>query len=350
MDVFISFSGRRSEAMAEALKWFIPKLINAANPWLSKASIGSGKLWRIELAQILQSAKFGIFCLTPESLDSKWLFYEAGAISKTLDDAHVCPLLIDLKQSDVQSPLSDFQCRTADREGILLLMQSVNAALGTESINEAQLNEMFEILWPMLKEKIAALPSDNAAPKPQREVRDIAEEILNIVRTLTPPATEAIELIPHPRRQNLPSESTFRNTLRATLAVREWLVRIHSDGKVIENRGFPDFIVQRQDGRHLGYEVKIAGSNLDRRIREILSQPHDQFDRLYFVLVTTDNSASASALKFAVESSRYGKSSNVSVVIGHLEDSPQGPSPLFVPDFEEPPQGLWAGTAAEPGL
>jgi hypothetical protein len=185
MDVFISWAGTRSLAAAEALKDWIPMLINAAKPWLSKAHIPSGRLWRTELAENLSSCKFGIFCLTPSSLESRWMYFEAGAISKTLADAHVCPLLIDLKPSDVESPFADFQCRIADKEGVFALMQTLNAALPTGSaVPEGQLRIVFDLLYGKLEEKFKTLPPDEAETRPVRQPNEILEEILTRVRAI----------------------------------------------------------------------------------------------------------------------------------------------------------------------
>jgi hypothetical protein len=39
VEVFISWSGERSKCVAEALRNWIPKIINAVLPWLSSADI-----------------------------------------------------------------------------------------------------------------------------------------------------------------------------------------------------------------------------------------------------------------------------------------------------------------------
>ena len=38
------------------------------------------------MANALEGMKVGIICLTLENLSAKWILYEAGALSKTLDD------------------------------------------------------------------------------------------------------------------------------------------------------------------------------------------------------------------------------------------------------------------------
>ena len=109
MDIFISWSGPRSGALAQALKKWLPKIVNAFNPWLSSADIDKGARWSSEIASRLAQTKAGIICLTPSNLSEPWILFEAGALSKTLESTFVCPLLIDLEKSDVSGPLAQFQ-------------------------------------------------------------------------------------------------------------------------------------------------------------------------------------------------------------------------------------------------
>jgi TIR domain len=65
VDVFISWSGDRSRAAADALRDWLPKIINAVRPWLSSADIDKGARWNVDIAAKLEAAKIGILCLTP---------------------------------------------------------------------------------------------------------------------------------------------------------------------------------------------------------------------------------------------------------------------------------------------
>jgi hypothetical protein len=60
MDVLISWSGKRSKAAAEALRDWLPQVINAIKPWLSSADIDKGTQWRRKLASSLEECKAGI--------------------------------------------------------------------------------------------------------------------------------------------------------------------------------------------------------------------------------------------------------------------------------------------------
>src|SRR5229473_2295304 len=117
MDVFISWSGKRSQRVADALHRYLPQMINAVDPWLSSTDIEAGARWGADIAAKLEKSTVGILCLTPGNLESTWLHFEAGALAKTLENTFVCPYLFDLKPSDVKGPLAQFQAMTADEPG-----------------------------------------------------------------------------------------------------------------------------------------------------------------------------------------------------------------------------------------
>jgi hypothetical protein len=184
MDIFISWAGDRSHALAVALKQWLPMVMNAVRPWLSSSDIESGSRWSTEVAGRLERANFGIICLTPHSLRSEWVLFEAGALSKTVLGTHVCPVLIDLNPSDVAGPLAQFQSVKADANGIKKLIATINAAFGEDRLPDAQLTEVFTLLWPGLKEKLDSLPADGTAQTSKRDTRDMIEELLHLVRRL----------------------------------------------------------------------------------------------------------------------------------------------------------------------
>lgn len=182
MDVFITWSGSRSGAAASALRAWLPFVVNALKPWLSLADIDKGARWGIELAQRLQAAKAGIICLTPSNISSKWLLFETGALSKTVENTFVCPLLIGLEPSDIEGPLAQFQATRANKDELLKLVKTLNRALGEEALSDSHIQEAFEAHWPKLEMELKKLPPDEPRAGPQRDQREILDEILNLVR------------------------------------------------------------------------------------------------------------------------------------------------------------------------
>ena len=114
MRVFLCWSGNRSKKIAEVLNDWLPLVINAVEPWMSP-NIEKGVRWGLEIAEKLEESKVGIICLTKENLNENWILFEAGALSKTKDD-HTCKFLLDLKHTDIEYPLRQFQVTKFEKE------------------------------------------------------------------------------------------------------------------------------------------------------------------------------------------------------------------------------------------
>ena len=95
MKVFISWSGARSKSLALALKDWLPLTLNYVKPWVSDKDIGAGDRWAQSIAGELEAANCGIICITPENLQSEWVLFETGALSKSMLDAKVIPFFLD---------------------------------------------------------------------------------------------------------------------------------------------------------------------------------------------------------------------------------------------------------------
>jgi hypothetical protein len=192
MDVFISWSGPRSGAAAEALRAWLPKIINAVKPWLSSADIDKGARWGTDIAVRLESAKAGIICLTPGNLHSDWILFEAGALSKTIQKTLVCPLLIDLAPTEVTGPLAQFQATRVVKGDILKLLKTLNTGLGNDALTDGHIDEAFEVWWPKLDSQLKGLPAEDSETRPPRTDRDVLEEILGFVRNQNMSAAPAL--------------------------------------------------------------------------------------------------------------------------------------------------------------
>jgi hypothetical protein len=156
----------------------------------------AGTLWDEVLTTELNASNFGILCLTPENLKSRWMHFEAGAISKTVTDykARVVPLLHDLTPTDVRPPLSRFMSKPLNKEGIYDTLKSINRLLD-QRLEDIDLRELFESVWArQLEEQIATIPAGEQV-EPRGE-EDILTEILELVRANTT-ANTALSAIRH---------------------------------------------------------------------------------------------------------------------------------------------------------
>lgn len=181
-ELFISWSGERSKAVALVLRDWLPKVINALKPWLSASDIEKGTRWAAEVTEKLSLSTVGIICLTPENLHEDWILFEAGALSK-LKNAYVCTFLLGLASTEVEFPLAQFQSTGATKNEAFELMRTLNNRLGGESLPDAHLAEAFEVWWPRLEDKLADISRRITATAGRRSDRDLIEEILKLVRT-----------------------------------------------------------------------------------------------------------------------------------------------------------------------
>jgi TIR domain len=198
MQVFICWSGKASHKIAEALKTFLEDTIQDVKPFLSSESIQKGGRWLAEISGRLSECNFGILCLTKDNLDSRWLLFEAGALSKNSTDGRVSALLTGIQASDVESPLSQFQHTGADSTDVFKLLQTINTLLPEANRRtESQLKRSFEKSWPDFEKELdAAAKMKGPSPAaPARDPDSIMNETLELVRGLVRDA-EAAKAVP----------------------------------------------------------------------------------------------------------------------------------------------------------
>ncbi|WP_128535917.1 toll/interleukin-1 receptor domain-containing protein [Mucilaginibacter gilvus] len=189
MKVFISWSGETSRNIAEILRQWLPSVIQSVKPYYSPDDITKGTRWGSEIAKELDESKVGIICLTKDNLNSPWIMFEAGALSKNIDSSKVCPILFGIDPSDIQGPLVQFQAAKFNREEIKKVVRMINAELGDFALSSEVFESVFDMWWPRLSEKIEielnkTKPS-KSTDKGLRGERDLLEEILSLTRQMS---------------------------------------------------------------------------------------------------------------------------------------------------------------------
>lgn len=157
MKVFISWSGNKSHKVALVYRDWLPSVIQTIEPYVSSEDIDKGARWSTDIATELEDSTFGILCVTKENLDAPWLAFEAGALSKTMDKSFVSPFLFDIKRSEVDGPILQFQSTIFQKEDIKKLVKTLNKACGESSITDARLEKAFEVWFPTLEEELNKL-------------------------------------------------------------------------------------------------------------------------------------------------------------------------------------------------
>jgi hypothetical protein len=180
-------------------------MLQGVEAFMSANDLESGGRWSHQLADELEQADFGIICLTPDNLDSAWLLFEAGALSKHID-GRACGLLFDeLSSTEVTGPLAQFQHRSFFEEDFRRLTSDVNRRLDAP-LEEGQLDTVFGQWWARIAEgcREALEACEEPAERPARKQSELLEEMLLRIRGLER------NQIPGPYRTRVP-RSTKRD-------------------------------------------------------------------------------------------------------------------------------------------
>lgn len=104
-DIFLSFSGNKSQHFAEELKKLIEEM-KLGTIFLANNNIRSGDDWLQKIYDSLKECRIGIVIFTKENRDNnKWLYLEYGVLSykvktETDDNLKVIPIYLDFKETD----------------------------------------------------------------------------------------------------------------------------------------------------------------------------------------------------------------------------------------------------------
>lgn len=181
MKVFISWSGKRSKALANALRDWLPMVLQYVEPWVSDKDISAGDRWAQAIAGELESSNFGIICITPENLNSEWILFESGALSKSMLDGKVIPLLYGLELSDLSGPLSQFQAQKVEETGLMEVVRAINK-VGDNKASEQIVAQLVPTLWPQFQSSLDSIPDSESSEKHMRPQHEILEELVTSVR------------------------------------------------------------------------------------------------------------------------------------------------------------------------
>ena len=188
MKVFISWSGNVSWKVAVIFSDWLPSVIQSLEPYVSSEDIDKGARWSTDIAKELEDSTFGILCVTKENLEAPWLSFEAGALSKTMEKSFVTPFLFDIKRSEVQGPILQFQSTIFHKDDIKKMVQTLNKACGDAGISEQRLDKSFEVWYPTLEKELTELRNESSntdeevTPDDASHSSEILEEILELSR------------------------------------------------------------------------------------------------------------------------------------------------------------------------
>jgi TIR domain len=162
VNIFLSWSGTRGRSVAEALNDWLPRFHRGWQTWVSSRQ-KRGTDWRAALFEHITAADAGVLCLTCDSIESRWLAFEAGMLSRRAN----APLAIyglDIEEDELSgTPLAHIPLFSATEAGTRQLILTLNAAL-TQPATEGHLEALITEAWPRLEFHIQNVPSLEARP------------------------------------------------------------------------------------------------------------------------------------------------------------------------------------------
>lgn len=188
MKVFLSWSGHKSHEVALAFRDWLPSVIQTIEPYVSSEDIDKGARWSTDIAKELEDSTYGILCVTKENIESPWLLFEAGALSKMMDKSSVCPFVFDLKRAEVRGPILQFQSTIFEKGDVKKLITSINKACEETALKEDLLLKTFDVWWPKLEQDLNKIKRIKEETKSQNLNKNnisniMLEEILELSRT-----------------------------------------------------------------------------------------------------------------------------------------------------------------------
>jgi hypothetical protein len=294
MELFLVWSGPRSEKVAEHFKKFLPQIMDSISPIIS-GDIGKGNVWHADLAQKLQSAQMGIICLTRENLNSTWIHFESGVLFRRMDEGPYI-FLLDVKQTDVKQPLGAFQNTSFEKQDVKKLLQDICKRIresGEEGPDNESFNDRYEKFWPEFEKNLQEIvENESDVSEPTRSEGDILREILQIVRIIGSQSNKIADKFPLTRRietevpfivdfqENLIVFRSLNNLRQVELDfernddLKEFKVmRMYVLGEMSEEMrvGFYDYAAMLMQGRFADYR-NISPSYLEWKMEVEIAQ------------------------------------------------------------------------------
>lgn len=171
--IFISWSGRLSETVAELFKKWIPNVLQDIEPFFSTEDIRKGRRPIETIFDNMKGAKFAISCLTMSNKEKPWIEFEAGFLSGL--NVPVAGFLINLSVDDLKLPLSNFQHTVFVKEDLKRLVDTIRETCNSIT-TESQFNNSFEREWPTFSENLTKILANDGLNLEERSKTNIISE------------------------------------------------------------------------------------------------------------------------------------------------------------------------------
>lgn len=156
--IFISWSGELTHEIAIEFSKWLPIVLPYTEPWMSSQDIADGTLWNKELTENIRTINHGLVCATKESVDSRWVLFEAGGLFK-VEGSRLNVVKLGVDNADLAGPLSTVQDTEFDPPGLTKMVHDINKSAGDERIPESTINEYLDKFMEPFHSNVSELVS-----------------------------------------------------------------------------------------------------------------------------------------------------------------------------------------------
>lgn len=158
MQLFICWSGERSLAIGEALREWLQEVIPGLKPFLS-TSIPKGASWSESLEKELRKAKAILACFTADNLESPWMHFEIGAVTRASGRNRAFAYLVGVESKELTGFPNTRQTTQFEMEETVALARALAREMKGTDVD--QIEERARQYWPDLEERIRLIPYDS---------------------------------------------------------------------------------------------------------------------------------------------------------------------------------------------
>ncbi|WP_323615898.1 toll/interleukin-1 receptor domain-containing protein [Erysipelothrix rhusiopathiae] len=201
MKVFFSWSGAKSNHIAKHFRELLQNIYYDIDIYFSDQDIGAGDKWRSNIENGLDNNDLGIIFLTPDNLSSKWIYFEAGALSKVMSNENIVPIIYDLKPTDISEPLASFQAKSIEKNQILDVVLKIGKLMQFQP-NSSAIERAFDLSWEKFNENVNSKKLSKIEDQTSTDISDAnvmtneqkIDELLKLTRSQLKPNQKIINV------------------------------------------------------------------------------------------------------------------------------------------------------------
>lgn len=160
MRIFMSWSGLLSKHVAKTIKKWLLGTVFPGEPleiFISEEDIEIGSDWLKTIRQELLDSDLALVFLTKENINAPWLNFECGGIATGKEERKVVPFLINIKDSDLKTPLKHFQSIYLNQDKIHKLVVDIISLGNLKTLSLPHLDKLMPGFYSELNNTISTL-------------------------------------------------------------------------------------------------------------------------------------------------------------------------------------------------